>query len=231
MTDRRMIDGHPFVRYAPEPVSSEAGLARGRERFAAMDRRRTVRAFSGRPVPREMIELAIRTASTAPSGAHQQAWTFAAVSAPSIKSKIRVAAEAEEQRNYSGGRMPSAWRRAIARLGTDEVKPYLEIAPWVVVLFAQIHGVGPEGERIKHYYPRESLGIAAGMFIAAVHEMGLATLTHTPSPMNFLSEVLGRPSNETAFLLCPVGYPADDVWVPDIERKPLDDISVWFEGE
>ncbi|MCB9683367.1 MAG: hypothetical protein H6733_18020 [Alphaproteobacteria bacterium] len=127
--------------------------------------------------------------------------------------------------------MPPEWRDAVARLGTDAHKPYLEVAPWLVVLFVQTHGVGPDGARLKHYYPRESAGIAAGMFLAAVHHMGLATLTHTPSPMHFLGEVLGRPSHETAFLLLPVGFAAEDCWVPDLQRKPLDAVSAWYEAD
>jgi nitroreductase len=149
------------------------------------------------------------------------------VSDPSIKRQIRVAAEAEERESYEGGRMPAEWLEALAPLGTDWRKPYLEIAPWIVVLFEEVHGVGPDGERRKNYYVRESVGIAAGLFIAAIHDMGLATLTHTPSPMRFLTRILGRPDNERPFVLFPIGYPADDARVPQIERKPLDEIAVW----
>jgi nitroreductase len=193
-----------------------------------LSRRRTTRHFAADPVPRELVELAIRTAGTAPSGAHQQPWTFVAVADPALKRRIRDAAEAEERENYNG-RMPAEWLEALAPLGTDERKPHLTDAPWVVVLFRQVHGVHPDGSRRTHYYTQESCGIAAGLFIAAVHRMGLVTLTHTPSPMGFLGELLGRPAHERAMLVMPVGYPAPDARVPDLRRKPLEEIAVWFE--
>ena len=195
--------------------------------YEEMDRRRSVRDFSSDPVPRELIEAAIRTASTAPSGAHQQPWTFVAVSHPTLKRRIRVAAEEEEQQSYLGGRMSEEWLEALEPLGTDWQKPFLETAPWLVVLFEQAHGFQPDGARKKHYYVKESVGIAAGLFIAAIHQMGLATLTHTPSPMRFLSQVLGRPDNERPMVLFPVGYPADGATVPDLQRKPLSAVAVW----
>jgi nitroreductase len=191
-----------------------------------MNRRRTTRHFSTDPVPRELIELAIRTAGTAPSGAHQQPWTFVAVSDPEYKRKIREAAEAEEYENYHG-RMTPEWLEALAPLGTDEHKPHLTDAPWVVVLFRQSYGLDADGNRRTYYYTQESCGIAAGLFIAAVHHMGLVTLTHTPNPMAFLSELLQRPPNEKAMLVMPVGYPAADARVPDLSRKPLAEIAVW----
>jgi nitroreductase len=191
-----------------------------------MNRRRTTRHFSTEPVPRELIELAIRTAGTAPSGAHQQPWTFVAVSDPERKRKIREAAEAEEYENYHG-RMTPEWLNALAPLGTDEHKPHLTDAPWVVVLFRQSYGLDPAGHRTTYYYTQESCGIAAGLFIAAVHYMGLVTLTHTPNPMAFLSELLERPANEKAMLVMPVGYPAADARVPDLTRKPLAEIADW----
>jgi nitroreductase len=194
--------------------------------YAEMDERRSVRAFSSDPVPRRLIEQAIRTASTAPSGAHQQPWTFVAVSDPETKWRIRIAAENEERRSYES-RMSEEWLDALAPLGTGWQKPYLETAPWLVVLFEQIHGTFPDGRHRKHYYAHESVGIAAGMFIAAVHHMGLATLTHTPSPMGFLTTILERPRSERPFVLFPVGYPADDATVPDLARKPLDEIAVF----
>jgi nitroreductase len=186
--------------------------------------------FSADPVPRELIEQAIMTGASAPSGAHQQPWTFVAVSDPDVKRRIRKAAEAEERRNYEGGRMPPEWRTALEPLGTDWRKPFLETAPWIVVLFEQVHGQFPDGSVKKHYYARESVGIACGLFIAAIHRMGLATLTHTPSPMGFLSRVLERPRNERPFVLLPVGYPADDCVVPDLIRKSLEDVAVFIEG-
>lgn len=199
------------------------------EQFEAeMQRRRTVRQFARRPVPRILIEQAIRTAGTAPSGAHQQPWTFVVVSDPTLKEQIRLAAEAEERENY-GGRMPREWMDALAPLGTDFNKNHITDAPYVVVLFRQLYGLGPDGSRRTHYYSTESCGIAAGLFIAAIHHMGLATLTHTPSPMGFLSDLLERPRNEKPFLLMPVGYPAADARIPDITRKPLEQICVWKE--
>jgi iodotyrosine deiodinase len=195
--------------------------------YETMNRRRTTRHFSSDPVPRELIEFAIRTAGTSPSGAHQQPWTFVAISDKALKGRIREAAEKEEHEFYHH-RAPADWLEALAPLGTDEVKTHLTDAPWVVVLFRQVHGVKPDGGRRTFYYTQESCGIAAGLFIAAVHSMGLATLTHTPSPMGFLSEVLGRPAHEKAFLLMPVGYPAADARVPDIGRKGLDEIAVFL---
>jgi len=220
---------HPFRPLGHVRLREEEMLARARNFHAEMERRRTVREFSSEPVPRELLELAIRTASTAPSGAHQQPWTFVVVSDPELKRRIREAAEEEERINYAG-RMPPEWLQALAPLGTDFVKRHVTDAPYVVVLFRQSYGVRPDGERVTHYYATESCGIAAGLFIAAVHHMGLATLTHTPSPMGFLRELLGRPENEKAFLLLPVGYPAAEARVPDLRRKPLDRVSVWFEA-
>jgi nitroreductase len=202
---------------------------RARAFHEEMDRRRSVRAFSPDPVPRELIETAIRTASTAPSGAHRQPWKFVAVSDPAIKREIRLAAEAEERQSYVGGRMPAEWLEALAPLGTNWEKPYLEIVPWMVVVFVETYAVEADGRRRKNYYPKESVGIACGLFIAALHHMGLATLTHTPSPMAFLSRILDRPANEKPFILFPIGYPAPDAEVPDLRRKGLEEVAVWFE--
>jgi iodotyrosine deiodinase len=212
--------------YRPDRLEPADMDAHAREFYAHMDRRRTVRAFSSDAVPRRLIELAIRTASTAPSGAHQQPWTFVAVGDADTKRHIRVAAEAEERRSYES-RMSEEWLDALAPLGTDWRKPFLDSAPWLVVLFEQVHGSFPDGSHKKHYYARESVGIAAGFFIAAIHNMGLATLTHTPSPMGFLTQILGRPRTERPFVLFPVGYPADDAMVPDLERKGLDQIAIF----
>lgn len=189
-----------------------------------LDGRRSVRMFSPDPVPREVIEDLIRTASTAPSGAHRQPWRFVLVGDLEVKTAIRDAAEAEERENYLGGRLPPDWLEALAPLGTDENKPYLEIAPWLVVLFEERYQLDADGTQRKNFYVKESVGIAAGMFVAAVHHAGLATLPHTPSPMAFLAKVLGRPENERPFALFPVGYPAPDCVVPDIQRKPLEEV-------
>lgn len=191
-----------------------------------MQTRRSVRDFSPEPVPQRLVELAVATASSAPSGAHQQPWTFVVVSSAATKRRIRVAAEREEKASYEG-RMSEEWLAALRPLGTDWRKPFLTAVPWIVVLFEQVHGVWPDGRVRKHYYARESVGVAAGLFVAAIHQMGLATLTHTPSPMGFLSRILGRPRNERPFVLFPVGYPASDARVPDLVRKSLDKVVVW----
>jgi nitroreductase len=193
-----------------------------------MDGRRSVRHFSDAPVPREVMELAIRTASTSPSGAHRQPWTFVLVGDPALKRQIRVAAEKEEYENYEGGRLPPHWREALEPLGTDWHKPFLETAPWLVVVFAQRYGLDDAGNRHHHFYVKESVGIACGILIATLHRLGLATLTHTPSPMAFLSHILERPANERPFILFPVGYPADDCTVPELTRKALGDVLVTY---
>lgn len=190
--------------------------------------RRSVREFSSRPVPQDLIAKAIQAASTAPSGAHRQPWKFVAVSRASIKSQIRVAAEKEEYESYEGGRMPDEWKEALEPIGTNWQKPFLETVPWIVVVFEEIHGMNKDGSHIKNYYVKESVGIACGLFIAALHEMGLATLTHTPSPMAFLSKILKRPANERPFILFPIGFPADDAEVPDLTRKSVDEVAVWM---
>lgn len=215
-----------MIPLAYDRISLDDTLARGRDFYGEMSKRRTTRHFSRDPVPREAIELAIRAAATAPSGAHQQPWTFVAVSDADLKIRIREAAEREEHAFYHG-KAPDAWLEALALLGTDEHKAHLTDAPWVVVLFRQSYGLRADGSRRTHYYSQESCGIAAGFFIAAVHRMGLVTLTHTPSPMGFLSELLERPANEKAMLVMPVGYPAEDAMVPDLSRRPLEEVVVW----
>ncbi|HEY5220143.1 MAG TPA: nitroreductase family protein [Gemmatimonadaceae bacterium] len=217
---------YPFVPLQFQRRAIAESRENAREFYEEMNRRRTTRQFSTEAVPRELIEWAIRTAGTAPSGAHQQPWTFVAVSDPECKRRIREAAEAEEYENYHG-RMTPDWLDALAPLGTDEHKPHLTDAPWVVVLFRQSYGLDAAGNRKTYYYTQESCGIAAGLFIAAVHHMGLVTLTHTPNPMAFLSELLERPANEKAMLVMPVGYPAADARVPDLTRKPVDQIAIW----
>ena len=201
-----------------------------RENYERLNERRTTRHFSSRDVDRRLIELAIQSGSTAPSGAHLQPWTWVAIRQGDLQQKIREAAEAEERKTYDE-RMPEAWAEVLAPLGTDAVKPHLTDAPWVVVLFKQKKRQRPNGEWGPTYYTTESCGIAAGMFIQAVHRMGLVTLTHTPSPMGFLRELLKRPAHEEAMLVMPVGYPADDAEVPDIHRKSLDEVAVFFDEQ
>ena len=217
--------GHVPYAFTSVPLAESA--ERAQAFLAEMDRRRSVRDFSDRPVPRELVERAIQTASTAPSGAHMQPWTWVAVSDADLKRQIRQAAEEEERASY-GGRMSDEWLDALAPLGTDWQKPFLETAPWIVVLFAQRYGLNDDGSRRKHYYVQESCGIAAGLFVAALHHMGLATLTHTPSPMRFLTEILDRPAGEAPFILFPVGYPSDGATVPDLTRKSLEEVAVWL---
>ncbi|NNF59216.1 MAG: nitroreductase family protein [Rhodothermaceae bacterium] len=216
----------PRIPYMVNALTDDDVRARAEAFYAQMDARRSVRDFSDRPVPRAVIERAILTASTAPSGAHKQPWTFVAVSDPDLKRRIREAAEAEERESYDG-RMSEEWLAALEPIGTDWRKPFLETVPWIVVLFAQRSGLRSDGTKEKHYYVQESCGIAAGLFIAAIHQMGLATLTHTPSPMRFLSELLERTPNEAPLILFPVGFPADDATVPDLQRKPLSEVAVW----
>jgi iodotyrosine deiodinase len=212
------------LAFARRPL--EDTLSQARAFFERMNARRTTRHFSSDSVPREAIEWAIRTAGTAPSGAHQQPWTFVAVSDPETKRRIRDAAE-QEERDFYHSRAPDEWLEALAPLGTDEHKTHLTDAPWIVVLFRQAYGIRADGTRRTHYYATESCGIAAGLFIVAVHMMGLVTLTHTPNPMAFLGELLDRPPNERAMLVMPVGYPAMGAMVPDLTRKSLDEIAAW----
>ncbi len=208
-----------------ERVDQEESLQRARSFADLLNRRRTVRTFSPDPVPIELLRQVVRAAGTAPSGAHKQPWTFVLVTDPELKRKIREGAEEEERKNY-GGRMSEEWLEDLAVFRTDAEKEYLEVAPALLVLFAQSYGLDEKGERQKHYYVQESVGIACGMLIAAAHNAGLATLTHTPSPMRFLAEILERPENERAWLLIPIGYPAEGTVVPDLQRKELGEILV-----
>ncbi|HEY5564449.1 MAG TPA: nitroreductase family protein [Rhodothermia bacterium] len=215
--------------YNPVPLDfREYPIETMRERAVSfrreMGRRRSVRFFSDREVPRDLIEEAVRTASSAPSGANRQPWRFVAVSDPDVKRIIRERAEEEERESY-GGRMPDDWLEALKDLGTDWRKPFLETVPLIVVCFAELYGENESGKQ-KNYYVQESCGIACGLFIAAIHNMGLATLTHTPSPMGFLNEILDRPKNERPFILFPVGYPAEDATVPDVVKKKLSEVLV-----
>jgi nitroreductase len=207
--------------------STEEMMRRAAEFHAETRRRRTVREYSSRPVPREIIEDCLRAAGTAPNGANMQPWHFVVVSDPAVKRKIRVAAEKEEHEFYHG-KAPQEWLDALAPLGTNENKPFLEDAPYLIVIFAETYGVLPDGRKVKHYYPQESVGIATGILITALHHAGLASLTHTPSPMGFLNELLGRPPQERPFLILVAGYPAEFATVPAITKQPLEDIATFI---
>jgi len=227
MKSTKLINGHPFVRYQgneyPEPEMQERSLMF----YHWMDKRRSCRDFSDKPVDKRIIETIIRTASTAPSGAHKQPWTFCVVKDPAIKKQIRVAAEKEEKESYDG-RMSEEWLRDLAPLGTDWCKPFLETAPYLIVVFKRSYEMEGSGHKHQNYYVTESVGLACGFLLAAIHHAGLVALTHTPSPMNFLSRLLNRPENEKPFLLIPVGHPADECWVPAIHRKQPDQVIAWY---
>lgn len=212
------VESLDFTRLPPQDT-----LARAEAFYREMNARRSTRQFSRDPVAQGVIEWAVRTAGTAPSGAHRQPWRFVAVQDPALKARLREAVEAEEYKTYTQ-RMPEEWRAALAPLGTDHIKEHLTDAPWVIAVFREKYGVGPGGERIKNYYTVESASIAVGLLIAALHHAGLVTLTHTPNPMGFVARLLNRPSNEEALVLMPVGYPAPDATVPKLTRKPLHDI-------
>lgn len=216
----------PLPDYRELPVDEMR--ARLAEFYADLDRRRTVREFSDRPVPRDLIETALQAAGTAPSGANLQPWHFVVVNGPKTKQKIRAAAEIEEREFYEH-RAPEEWLQALEPLGTDSDKPFLETAPWLIAVFLQKYGILPDGRKVKHYYPVESTGLATGILITALHRAGLVCLTHTPSPMAFLNEILGRPKSERPFLLLVTGYPADDARVPNITRKPLGEFVSFVE--
>lgn len=221
-----------FVPYKSQSFPNPG--ERAEDFYRMMNKRRSVRQFSNKPVDRELIENVILTAGTAPNGAHMQPWHFVAVSSQEIKKQIRLAAEKEETLNYNG-RLPPSWLKALERLGTDENKEYLEIAPWLIVVFAKIyhweHGgdepASEEDVRVNHYYVQESVGIAVGMLIAAIHNAGLATLTHTPSPMRFLHKILERPGNEKPFVLLPVGYPGEEAMVPNLSRHGIAEVATF----
>ena len=230
MTASTRSHTHPFLPYSPERLDQAEAIRRGEQFQEHLHARRSVRFFSPDPVPAEMIELAVAAANTAPSGAHQQPWKFVAVGDLALRHQIREAAEEEERINYEGGRLPEAWREALGPLETDSDKSYLDVVPWIVVAFAEKSTPMPDGRLRKNYYVNESVGIACGLFIAALHTMGLATLTHTPNPMAFLTEILHRPSTERPYILFPVGYPAEDCEVPDLARKPLTSALEFFGG-
>jgi iodotyrosine deiodinase len=221
------VENNQFIALENLVFTEEEMLQKSRDFFQFMDKRRTVREFSDRPVPREIIENIIQTASTAPSGAHKQPWTFCVVSDPEIKKAIRKAAEEEEFTNYHG-RMNDEWLQDLVPFGTDWHKPFLETVPYLIIVFKRAYDLLPDGSQRKNYYVVESVGLAIGLLLCALQHVGLVALTHTPSPMNFLQKILKRPDNERPFLLIPVGYPHDEAQVPDLKRKPLDEVSVWY---
>lgn len=224
---KKQINGHPHVSYERDVYDLKEAESRAKEYYEWLDTRRTVRDISDKPVSKELIESLIMAGSTAPSGAHKQPWTFCAISNPDIKKSIREAAEKEEYDSYHG-RMSERWLKDLAPIGTDWNKPFLEDAPWLIVIFKRVYEM-VDGEKSNNYYVNESVGIACGMIISAIHKAGLVTLTHTPSPMNFLTKILNRPDNERPYLLLPIGYPKDEVYVPDLERKPLIEVAVFYE--
>ncbi len=223
----KIINGYPHVNYQGYEFSEVEMIKRSAAYYEFLNSRRSVRHFSDKPVPRELIENLIKAAGTAPSGAHKQPWKFCAVADPGLKTRIREAAEIEEKENYEN-RMSERWLRDLAPLGTDTNKEFLETAPWLIVVFKEVYELDDQGARQNNYYVNESVGIACGMLISAIHHAGLVTLTHTPSPMNFLADLLKRPKNERAFLLLPIGYAANDALVPDIKRRSLGEISKFY---
>ncbi|WP_371258972.1 nitroreductase family protein [Flammeovirga sp. SJP92] len=216
-----------FIPYNSLEVSEEKMLKKTQEYYEKINKRRSLRDFSDRPVEKEVIENIIKAASCAPSGANKQPWTFCAVSSQEVKKNIRIAAEKEEYEGYHG-RMSEEWLDDLKPFGTDWNKPFLETAPWLIVVFKQVYEIDEHGIRHNNYYVNESVGLASGFLLNAIHEAGLVALTHTPSPMNFLAKELKRPANERPYLLIPVGYPAEDAKVPNITRKPLEDIVEWY---
>ena len=220
-------NGFPFTPYRQEHFTEEVTLKRSQAFLASMESRRSVREFSSTPVQKEVIDNIIKTASTAPSGAHKQPWTFCVVSDPEIKKEIRKAAEIEEHESYTS-RMSEAWREDIRPLQTDWNKPFLETAPCLIIVFKRTYEILEGGNKRNNYYVSESVGLACGLLLAAIHYAGLVALTHTPNPMNFVSRILRRPENERPFLIIPVGYPPDGTLVPDLKRKTLGEVAVYY---
>ncbi|WNB17495.1 nitroreductase family protein [Marivirga arenosa] len=222
----KLIKGHSHIKINYERLDSSDLIKKSQNYYELMNKRRSIREFSDQSIPKEVIENIVKTASTAPSGAHKQPWTFCIISNSDIKKKIRDAAEKEEYESYKN-RMSDQWLKDLEPIGTDWEKPFLETVPYIIVVFKKIYDE-EEGQKKTNYYVNESVGIACGFLISAIHNAGLATLTHTPSPMNFLSEILERPKNERPYLLLPVGYPADECYVPKLDRKPLEKIAKFF---
>lgn len=227
MSSETLVNGFPFVSYSKETFDAEEMIKRSEEYYNWMDTRRSARDFSDKPVPKEVIDNIIRAASTAPSGAHKQPWTFCVVGNPELKSKIRKAAEEEEYESYNN-RMPEEWLSDLRPLQTDWHKEFLEIAPWLIIVFKKIYEPSENGKKKNNYYVQESVGLASGFLLSAIHNAGLVALTHTPSPMNFLTNILERPAHEKPFLLIPVGYPADNCLVPKLERKSLEEVAKYY---
>ncbi len=227
MPDTIILNGYPFVQYKQEEISESNVLQNSKAFLNSMLKRRSIRQFSKRPVSKEIITNILAVANTAPSGANKQPWTFCVVQDNVLKSKIREAAEKEEQLSYHG-RMPAEWLKDLAPLQTDWKKDFLEIAPWLIIVFKKLYDIDENGKKKNNYYVIESTGIATGFLIAAIHASGLVTLTHTPSPMNFLSKLLKRPENEKPFLLLPVGYAAGDCLVPELTKKSVDDVTSFY---
>jgi iodotyrosine deiodinase len=227
MESKKTIGGYPYISYSKPILQENEMIEKSASYFQWLDTRRSVREFSDRPIPRAVIENIIKSASTAPSGAHKQPWTFCVIENPEIKKQIRIAAEEEEFESYES-RMSSEWIEDLKPLGTDWHKPFIETAPYLIVVFRCIYEFDALGKKKNNYYVQESVGLAAGFLLSAIHNAGLVALTHTPSPMGFLSKILKRPENEKPFLLIPVGYPADECWVPDIHRKELDEYTFFY---
>jgi nitroreductase len=223
----KSVDGYNYIRYQRDIMSDDEMLERSRSFYEWVEKRRSVRQFSDKPIAQEVIENIIMAASAAPSGAHKQPWTFCVVTDPELKRRIRIAAEEEEYESYHG-RMSEEWLQDLQPLGTDWHKPFLETAPALIVVFRRSWEYDSDGSKHQNYYVQESCGLAVGFLLAAIHHAGLVALTHTPSPMNFLSQILQRPDNEKPYLLIPVGYPSDDCWVPDLKRKGIDKVMVWY---
>lgn len=219
---------HEFITYSRDHYSDEEMIERSQSFYDWADTRRSIRDFSDKPVPKEVMENILMTASTAPSGAHKQPWTFCLISNADLKSKLRELAEAEEKKSY-GGRMSDVWIKDLEPLGTNWVKEFIDVAPWIVVVMKRAYELEERGEKHQNYYVNESVGLAAGFLLMAVHNAGLVALTHTPSPMNFIAKALERPENERPFLLIPVGFPAEDAQVPDLKRKEKTDVIEYYD--
>jgi iodotyrosine deiodinase len=227
MSPHKSIDGYPYIPYSKPNISDDEMIEKSNSFHEWIDTRRSVREFSDKKIPREVIENILKSASTAPSGAHKQPWTFCVLENPEIKKQIRIAAEAEEYESYES-RMSSDWIEDLKPLGTDWHKPFLETAPYLIIVFRRIYEFGENAQKKNNYYVQESVGLACGFLLTAIHNAGLVALTHTPSPMIFLTKVLNRPDNEKPYLLIPVGFPADECWVPDLKRKDLEDFAVFY---